>query len=93
MNPEDIADENLKEKLDNLGAFANKSIWEKELRQAMKEKKKVTVYAQGTYRGITGFIIKIEKGYVYIDTPITKEILPLQRILRVGLYKPDEKEE
>jgi len=92
MNPEDVADENLREKLDSVGAFADKSVWEKELRQAMKNKQKVTIHAQGTYKGVTGFIQKIDKGYVYINTPVTKSIIPIQRIQGLDLFKPDEQE-
>jgi hypothetical protein len=92
MNEDDIADENLREKLDNLGAFANKSVFEKELRQAMKEKRKVEIYSQGTYKGIIGYVSQIKHGYVYLDTAVSKVIVAQKDIRRLTVYKPEEQE-
>ncbi len=72
--------------------LADKSVIEKELRRAMKNKLRVTLHAQGTYKGVTGFVQKIERGHVYIDTPVSKTVIPLQRINWVDVFKPEAEE-
>jgi len=83
---------NESDSFDELGIFADKSIIEKELRRAMKNKLKVTIHAQGTYKGVTGYIMKIERGHVYVDTPVSKTIIPFQRIQWVDVFKPEAEE-
>jgi len=72
--------------------FADKSIIEKELRRAMKNKLKVTIHAQGTYKGVTGYVQKIERGHVFVDTPVSRTVIPLQRIQWVDVFKPEAEE-
>ncbi len=89
---EDTTEHDERNDIDELGIFADKSIIEKELRNAMKNKLKVTIHAQGTYKGVTGYVQKIERGHVYVDTPVSKTIIPLQRIYWVDVFKPEIKE-
>ena len=89
---DDPTEHDEKDNFDELGIFADKSVWEKELRKAMKNKLKLTIHAQGTYKGVTGEEQKIERGHVYVDTPVTRTIIPLQRIQWVDVFKPEAEE-
>jgi len=93
MKPDDILDENIRDKMDEMGAFAEQTVWEKILRDAMKKKRKVLVYSTGTYKGITGYVVEIKHGHVYIDTPVSMDVVALKDIKRVSVFKPEAKEE
>jgi len=92
MNPEDIKDENIREKLDEMGIFAQKTVWEKVLKDAMQKKYKVQIYVSGNYKSTTGYIEKIEHGVVFIDTPVSKDVVVIKRIYWVQVFKPEAEE-
>jgi len=89
---DDIIEEGRKEAIEGFESYAEKTVWEKLLREAMKKKLRVEVYATGTYKGVAGKVINIKYGHVYIDTPMSLVVLALKDIKRVSLYKPEESE-
>ena len=89
---DDIIEEGRKEAIEGFESYAEKTVWEKLLREAMKKKLRVEVYATGTYKGVAGKVINIKYGHVYIDTPMSLVVLALKDIKRVSVYKPEESE-
>ena len=89
---DDIIEEGRKEAIEGFESYAEKTVWEKLLREAMKKKLKVEVYGTGTYKGVSGRVINIKYGHVYIDTPMSLVVLALKDIKRVTVYKPEESE-
>jgi len=91
-SPEDIIKEGEREAQEGFEEYAQKTVWEKLLRDAMKKKQKVEVYGTGTYKGVIGLVVSIKYGHVYIDTPVALVVIGLKDIKRVAVYKPEVEE-
>jgi len=92
MNPEDVKDENIREKLDEMGIFAQKTVWEKMLKDAMQKKQKVQIYVTGNYKPVMGYVTEIKHGVVFLDTPISKDAVVIKKIYWIQVFKPDAEE-
>ena len=92
QNSEDIIKEGEREAQEGFEEYAQKTVWEKLLRDAMKKKKKVEIYGTGTYKSVVGMVINIKYGYVYIDTPVALVVTSLKDIKRILIYKPEAEE-
>ncbi len=90
MNPEDIADENLRNKLDAMGAFS--SGFYHKLQKAKKEHKRVEVYSKGTYKGVQGIVIAIEHGIIDLKTATGITSIMLTDVRRISVFDDGDAE-
>ena len=87
MKPEDIKDEKLRKRLEEQGAFEDNENFYMRLKKAMQEGRRVEVYAKGTYKGVSGFVVNISHGIVDIETSTAIASIMLSDIRRISVFK------
>ena len=91
-SPEDIIKEGKKEAEEGFEEYAQKTVWEKMLKEAQRKRQKVQIYVTGNYKPVMGYVTEIKHGVVFLDTPISKDAVVTKKIYWIQVFKPDVEE-